>query len=112
MDFTRARLVARPAKCWVTRPSTCAVCRRLGSSAVSNIFPASARAKLIHTKQMPMVSLSHDDLMAQDLAPYIELFQRKDDRVRCVMVSHGGFPKHRHHQGRDRRFARAGVAEP
>src|ERR1051325_3736124 len=43
-------------------------------------------------EQMPMVTLSHDDLMAQDLAPYIELFQRKDDRVRCVMVSHGGFP--------------------
>ena len=41
---------------------------------------------------MPMVHLTHDDLMAQDLAPYIELFQRKDDRVRCVMVSHGGFP--------------------
>jgi beta-N-acetylhexosaminidase len=41
---------------------------------------------------MPMVQLSHDDLIAQDLAPYIELFQRKDDRVRCVMVSHGGFP--------------------
>ena len=39
-----------------------------------------------------MVRLSHDDLMAQDLAPYIELFQRKDDRVRCVMISHGGFP--------------------
>ena len=39
-----------------------------------------------------MVSLSHDALIAQDLAPYIELFQRKDDRVRCVMVSHGGFP--------------------
>ena len=36
--------------------------------------------------------LSHDDLIAQDLAPYIELFQRRDDRVRCVMVSHGGFP--------------------
>jgi beta-N-acetylhexosaminidase len=30
--------------------------------------------------------------MALDLAPYIELFQRQDDRVRCVMVSHGGFP--------------------
>ena len=30
--------------------------------------------------------------MAQDLAPYIELFQRRDDRIRCVMVSHGGFP--------------------
>jgi beta-N-acetylhexosaminidase len=38
------------------------------------------------------VRLSHDDLIAQDLAPYIELFQRRDDRVRCVMVSHGGFP--------------------
>ena len=39
-----------------------------------------------------MANLSHDDLLALDLAPYIELFQRKDDRVRCVMVSHGGFP--------------------
>jgi beta-N-acetylhexosaminidase len=38
------------------------------------------------------VHLSHDDLIAQDLAPYIELFQREDDRVRAVMVSHGGFP--------------------
>jgi len=41
---------------------------------------------------MPLVHLSHDDLIAQDLAPYIELFQREDDRVRAVMVSHGGFP--------------------
>lgn len=41
---------------------------------------------------MPLVKLSHDDLIAQDLAPYIELFQRQDDRIRCVMVSHGGFP--------------------
>ena len=39
-----------------------------------------------------MVPLSRDDLLAQDLAPYIELFQRADDRVRVVMVSHGGFP--------------------
>jgi beta-N-acetylhexosaminidase len=36
--------------------------------------------------------LTHDDLLGQDLAPYIELFQRIDDRVRVVMVSHGGFP--------------------
>ena len=42
--------------------------------------------------EMPLVPLSHDDLLAQDLAPYIELFQRADDRVRVVMVSHGGFP--------------------
>jgi beta-N-acetylhexosaminidase len=41
---------------------------------------------------MPLVPLSRDDLLAQDLAPYIELFQRADDRVRVVMVSHGGFP--------------------
>ena len=39
-----------------------------------------------------MVPLTRDDLMSQDLAPYIELFQRADDRVRVVMVSHGGFP--------------------
>jgi beta-N-acetylhexosaminidase len=31
--------------------------------------------------------------MAQDLAPYIELFTREDDKVRAVMVSHGGFPQ-------------------
>src|SRR6476620_1777889 len=43
-------------------------------------------------EEMPVVRLSHDALIAQDLAPYIELFQRRDDRVRCVMVSHGGFP--------------------
>src|SRR5256885_9083838 len=42
--------------------------------------------------EMPLVPLSRDDLLAQDLAPYIELFQRSDDRVRVVMVSHGGFP--------------------
>ena len=42
--------------------------------------------------EMPLVPLSRDDLLAQDLAPYIELFQRADDRVRVVMVSHGGFP--------------------
>jgi len=42
--------------------------------------------------EMPLVPLSRDDLLAQDLAPYIELFQRPDDRVRVVMVSHGGFP--------------------
>src|SRR5438876_11481298 len=42
--------------------------------------------------EMPTVPLTHYDLLAQDLAPYIELFQRIDDRVRVVMISHGGFP--------------------
>jgi len=55
-------------------------------------FPGIGAGEVDSHEQMPMVQLSHDDLMAQDLAPYIELFQRKDDRVRCVMVSHGGFP--------------------
>jgi beta-N-acetylhexosaminidase len=55
-------------------------------------FPGIGAGEVDSHEQMPMVSLSHDDLMAQDLAPYIELFQRQDDRVRCVMVSHGGFP--------------------
>jgi beta-N-acetylhexosaminidase len=55
-------------------------------------FPGIGAGEVDSHEQMPLVSLTHDDLLAQDLAPYIELFQRKDDRVRCVMVSHGGFP--------------------
>ncbi len=55
-------------------------------------FPGIGSGEVDSHEQIPLVHLSHDDLIAQDLAPYIELFQRKDDRVRCVMVSHGGFP--------------------
>jgi beta-N-acetylhexosaminidase len=55
-------------------------------------FPGIGSGEVDSHEEMPLVHLSHDDLMAQDLAPYIELFQRRDDRVRCVMVSHGGFP--------------------
>jgi len=55
-------------------------------------FPGIGAGEVDSHEQMPVVQLSHDDLIAQDLAPYIELFQRRDDRVRCVMVSHGGFP--------------------
>jgi beta-N-acetylhexosaminidase len=55
-------------------------------------FPGIGAGAVDSHIEMPMVPLSHDDLMAQDLAPYIELFQRADDRVRVVMVSHGGFP--------------------
>ncbi|MEP6707802.1 MAG: glycoside hydrolase family 3 N-terminal domain-containing protein, partial [Pyrinomonadaceae bacterium] len=55
-------------------------------------FPGIGAGEIDSHEEMPVVSLSHDDLIAQDLAPYIELFQRKDDRVRAVMVSHGGFP--------------------
>src|SRR5216683_1985285 len=55
-------------------------------------FPGIGAGEVDSHEQMPLVSLTHDDLVAQDLAPYIELFQRKDDRVRCVMISHGGFP--------------------
>ncbi len=55
-------------------------------------FPGIGAGEVDSHEQMPLVQLSHEDLIAQDLAPYIELFGRKDDRVRCVMVSHGGFP--------------------
>jgi len=55
-------------------------------------FPGIGAGEVDSHEEMPVVRLTHDDLMAQDLAPYIELFQRKDDRIRCVMVSHGGFP--------------------
>src|SRR6478672_7324757 len=55
-------------------------------------FPGIGAGEVDSHEQMPVVSLTHDALIAQDLAPYIELFGRKDDRVRCVMISHGGFP--------------------
>src|SRR5215813_8320829 len=55
-------------------------------------FPGIGAGEVDSHESMPLVHLNHDDLIAQDLAPYIELFQRRDDRVRCVMVSHGGFP--------------------
>src|SRR5215203_4440790 len=55
-------------------------------------FPGIGAGEVDSHEEMPVVQLSHDALIAQDLAPYIELFQRRDDRVRCVMVSHGGFP--------------------
>src|SRR6266567_850537 len=55
-------------------------------------FPGIGAGAVDSHIEMPMVPLSRDDLLAQDLAPYIELFQRADDRVRMVMVSHGGFP--------------------
>ena len=55
-------------------------------------FPGIGAGTVDSHMEMPLVPLSRDDLLAQDLAPYIELFQRADDRVRVVMVSHGGFP--------------------
>jgi beta-N-acetylhexosaminidase len=55
-------------------------------------FPGIGAGEVDSHEEIPVVKLSHDDLIAQDLAPYIELFQRRDDRVRCVMVSHGAFP--------------------
>jgi beta-N-acetylhexosaminidase len=55
-------------------------------------FPGIGAGAVDSHIEMPLVPLTKDDLLAQDLAPYIELFQRSDDRVRCVMVSHGGFP--------------------
>lgn len=55
-------------------------------------FPGIGAGEVDSHEEMPMVRLTHEDLLAQDLAPYIELFERRDDRVRCVMVSHGGFP--------------------
>src|SRR5712671_1680814 len=55
-------------------------------------FPGIGAGEVDSHIEMPMVPLTRGDLLAQDLAPYIELFQRADDRVRVVMVSHGGFP--------------------
>ncbi|MDX6384035.1 MAG: beta-N-acetylhexosaminidase, partial [Blastocatellia bacterium] len=50
-------------------------------------FPGIGAGEVDSHIEMPMVPLTRDDLLSQDLAPYIELFQRADDRVRVVMVS-------------------------
>lgn len=55
-------------------------------------FPGIGASEIDSHEEIPMIHLSHDDLIAQDLAPYIELFQMKEDLVRAVMISHGGFP--------------------
>ena len=56
-------------------------------------FPGIGAGEIDTHEEMAVINLSHDDLLAQDLAPYIELFQREDNMVHAVMVSHGGFPK-------------------
>jgi beta-N-acetylhexosaminidase len=59
-------------------------------------FPGIGAGEVDSHEELPLVHLTHDELIAQDLAPYIELFlfrRDEDDRVRAVMVSHGGFPK-------------------
>jgi beta-N-acetylhexosaminidase len=56
-------------------------------------FPGIGAGEVDSHEEMPIINLSQDQLIAQDLAPYIELFQREDNMVHAVMVSHGGFPK-------------------
>src|SRR5437660_3634018 len=47
-------------------------------------FPGIGAGEVDSHIEIPIVRLTHDDLLAKDLAPYIELFQRQDDRVRAV----------------------------
>ncbi len=67
--------------------------QRTGCLGCLKHFPGIGAGEVDTHIEMPVVNLSHEDLIAQDLAPYIELFQRRDDRVRVVMISHGGFPE-------------------
>jgi beta-N-acetylhexosaminidase len=62
-------------------------------------FPGIGAGEIDSHEEMPIINLSHEALIAQDLAPYIELFQREDNMVRAVMVSHGGFPNIDIHRG-------------
>src|SRR5437588_402936 len=62
-------------------------------------FPGIGAGEVDTHEEMPVIHLTHDDLIAQDLAPYIELFQREDNMVRAVMISHGGFPNIDIHRG-------------
>ncbi|MBA2646063.1 MAG: hypothetical protein H0U81_04610, partial [Pyrinomonadaceae bacterium] len=44
-------------------------------------FPGIGAGEIDTHDEMAVINLSHDDLLAQDLAPYIELFQREDNMV-------------------------------
>ncbi|MFN2596230.1 MAG: glycoside hydrolase family 3 N-terminal domain-containing protein [Pyrinomonadaceae bacterium] len=66
--------------------------QRTGCLGCGKHFPGIGAGEVDSHDEMPVIKLTHDDLLAQDLAPYIELFQREDNMVRAVMVSHGGFP--------------------
>src|SRR5918997_753649 len=67
--------------------------QKTGCLGCAKHFPGIGAGEVDSHDEMPIIQLSHDDLIAQDIAPYIELFQREDNIVRAVMVSHGGFPK-------------------
>ncbi|MGI9035234.1 MAG: glycoside hydrolase family 3 N-terminal domain-containing protein [Pyrinomonadaceae bacterium] len=59
-------------------------------------FPGIGAGEIDSHDELPLIGLTRDELIVKDLAPYIELFfyrQDEEDRVRAVMVSHGGFPK-------------------
>ncbi|MGI8467821.1 MAG: glycoside hydrolase family 3 N-terminal domain-containing protein [Pyrinomonadaceae bacterium] len=59
-------------------------------------FPGIGAGEIDSHEELPLIGLTHDELLSRDLAPYVELFfhrQDEDDRIRAVMVSHGGFPK-------------------
>jgi beta-N-acetylhexosaminidase len=59
-------------------------------------FPGIGAGEVDTHEELPVINLSQEDLVMQDLSPYIELFehrQEEDDRIRAVMISHGGFPK-------------------
>lgn len=70
-------------------------------------FPGIGAGEIDSHLEMPIIHLSHDDLIGIDLAPYIEMFQREDSMVHAVMVSHGGFPSINIRQG-----VAGGVIEP
>jgi beta-N-acetylhexosaminidase len=71
----------------------------MGCLGCAKHFPGIGAGEVDTHQEMPVIHLTHDDLLAQDLAPYIELFQREDNMVKAVMVSHGGFPNIDIHRG-------------
>jgi len=73
--------------------------QRAGCLGCAKHFPGIGAGEVDTHEEMAVIHLTHDDLIAQDLAPYIELFQREDNMVRAVMVSHGGFPYIDIHRG-------------
>jgi len=63
-----------------------------GVIGVGKHFPGLGSSTLDSHEQLPQVSLSRDEILKRDAAPYSELFSKINARLNAVMVGHAHYP--------------------
>jgi beta-N-acetylhexosaminidase len=66
--------------------------QRGGVIGIGKHFPGMGGAGVDPKADLPTVDRSRDDIMKQDLLPYVELFSKINARLNAVIVSHGHYP--------------------